>query len=96
MTFVELEAAALPRSLDEVDLAVINGNYALAAGLDPTTVLAREDASSTAAQTYANILVVKRGNENDPGIVALVKLLRSDKTRTFINTNYPGVVIPVF
>lgn len=96
LQFVELEAAAVPRQLDEVDLGVINGNNALAAGLDPTTVLAKEDPNSTAATTYANILVVKAGNENNPGILALIELLNSDKTREFINTNYPGAVIPVF
>ena len=96
LKFVEVEAAAVPRQLAEVDMGVINGNYALAAGLDPTTAVAREDPNSQAAQTYANILVVKAGMENDPGIMALVELLLSDKTRDFINENYPGVVIPVF
>ncbi|MCL2136115.1 MAG: MetQ/NlpA family ABC transporter substrate-binding protein [Coriobacteriia bacterium] len=96
LQFIELEAAAVPRQLDDVDLAVVNGNYALAADLDFTTVLATEDPTSDAAITYANILVVASGNESDPGIVALVDLLQSEKTRDFIETNYPGVVIPVF
>ncbi|MCL2632540.1 MAG: MetQ/NlpA family ABC transporter substrate-binding protein, partial [Coriobacteriia bacterium] len=91
-----LEAAAVPRQLDEVDLGVINGNVALTAGLDPSTVLVTEDPDSEAAQTYANVLVVAAGHEEDPGIVALIELLKSDKTRDFINENYPGVVIPMF
>lgn len=93
--FVELEAAAVPRQLAEVDLGVINGNVALAAGLDPLTVLASEDPTSTAAETYANILAVAPANVESPGIVALVELLKSEKTTAFINENYPGVVIPV-
>ena len=96
LQFVELEAAAVPRQLEEVDLGVINGNVALTAGLDPTTALVTEDPNSTAAQTYANVLVVAAGHENDPAIVALIELLSSEKTRTFIEENYPGVVIPMF
>ena len=94
--FLELDAAAVPRSLDEVDLGVVNGNNALAAGLDTSTVLAAEDPNSQAAKTYANVVVVKAGHENDPAIQALVKALTSDKTRQFINENYAGVVVPVF
>ncbi|MDR0459083.1 MAG: MetQ/NlpA family ABC transporter substrate-binding protein [Coriobacteriales bacterium] len=96
LKIIEVEAAAVPRQLAEVDLGVINGNVALSAGLDPSKVLVTEDPDSTAAQTYANILVVKAGNENNPAIKALVSLLHSEKTRTFINEKYPGVVIPVF
>jgi D-methionine transport system substrate-binding protein len=95
LEFVELDAATVPRQLAEVDLGVINGNVALAAGLDPQTVLASEDPTSAAADTYANILAVSPAHAEDPGIVALVTLLKSDKTRDFINTSYPGVVIPV-
>ncbi|MCL2339892.1 MAG: MetQ/NlpA family ABC transporter substrate-binding protein [Actinomycetia bacterium] len=96
LQFVELDAAAVPRELSEVALGVINGNNALAAGLDLKTALATEDPNSPAAQTYANILVVANGHQNDPGIRALATLLTSDKTRNFINEHYAGVVIPVF
>ena len=96
LKFAELEAAAIPAQLVDVDLGVINGNYVLSAGLDPTSVLASEDANSQAATTYANILVVNRGDENDPGIQALKKALTSEKARQFINNTYNGVVIPVF
>jgi D-methionine transport system substrate-binding protein len=94
--FVELEAASLPAQLPEVNLAVINGNYALSANLPTSSILATEDPASLAAQTYANIVAVKAGNENNPDIQALVKALTSAQTRTFINNNYDGVVVPVF
>ena len=96
LKFLEVDAAAVPRELVEVDLGVINGNNALAADLDPLTVLAVEDVASAAAQTYANILVVKSGSESDPGIQALIKALTSEETRDFITDTYSGVVVPVF
>ena len=80
-----------------MDLAVINGNYALDAGLNAATdALAVEDASGDAAQTYANLLGVKAGRENDPAIQALVKALQSDAVRDYINENYGGAVVPIF
>jgi D-methionine transport system substrate-binding protein len=94
--FVELEAASLPAQLPEVNLAVINGNYALSANLPTSSILATEDPASLAAQTYANIVAVKAGNESNPDIQALIKALTSAQTRTFINDNYDGVVVPVF
>ncbi|MCL1846905.1 MAG: MetQ/NlpA family ABC transporter substrate-binding protein [Coriobacteriia bacterium] len=96
LKFVELEAAVIPVQLPDVDLGIINGNFALAAGLDSGTILAKEDPNSQAAQTYANVLVVNAGNEDDPAVKALVKALTSDKCRKFINDTYQGVVIPVF
>jgi D-methionine transport system substrate-binding protein len=93
----EIEAAQLARALTDVDLAVINGNYAIEAGLKVgTDALAVEDKDSEAAQTYANIVAVKEGNENNEGIKALVKALKSDKVRNFINEKYEGAVIPLF
>ena len=93
----ELEAAQLPRSLDSLDLAVINGNYAMEAGFSVgKDALATEDASSEAAQTYANVLVVKEGNENDPAIQALYAALTSDKVKEYINSTYDGAVVPIF
>ncbi|NLG10815.1 MAG: ABC transporter substrate-binding protein [Coriobacteriaceae bacterium] len=96
LEFLEVEAAALPRGLEEVDLAVINGNFALAADLPTSLILATEDPDSLAATTYANCLVVKEGNEAAPAIKALIKALTSQQTRDFINERYQGVVVPVF
>ncbi len=94
---IGVEAAQLALALRDVDLAVINGNYAIQAGLNASTdALAVEDASGDAAQTYANILVVKEGNENDPAIQALVKALQSDEVRKFIEDTYDGAVVPIF
>ncbi|MDR2108318.1 MAG: MetQ/NlpA family ABC transporter substrate-binding protein [Coriobacteriales bacterium] len=96
LNFTEVEAAAVPVQLADVDLGVINGNYALGAGINPAAVLATEDAASQAAQTYANILVVRAGNEDDAGVKALLAALQSEETRAFIKMVYDGVIIPVF
>jgi len=93
----ELEAAQLTLTLQDVDLAVINGNYAIQAGLNATTdALATEDKNSDAAQTYANIICVKEGNENNPAVQELVKALKSDKVKAFIEEKYQGAVVPLF
>ena len=82
MQVEELEAAQLPRTLADVDYAVMNGNYALEAGFSVSKdALATEDANSEAAQTYANVLVVKEGNENNPGVQALLKALKSQEVK---------------
>lgn len=97
LQFSELEAAAVPRAVDDVDVAVINGNYAIEAGFDPTAnAIVKEDKDSEAAKPYANIVVVKEGNENLEKIQALIKALTSDEVRDFINKEYNGAVIPVF
>lgn len=97
LQFSELEAAAVPRAVDDVDAAVINGNYAIEAGFDPTAnAIVKEDKDSEAAKPYANIVVVKEGNENLEKIHALIKALTSDEVRDFINKEYNGAVIPVF
>lgn len=97
LQFSELEAAAVPRAVDDVDAAVINGNYAIEAGFDPTkNAIVKEDKDSEAAKPYANIVVVKEGNENLEKIQALIKALTSDEVRDFINKEYNGAVIPVF
>ena len=94
---VEMEAAQLPLSRTDVDLAVINGNYALDAGLNPTTdALAIEDASGDAAQYYANLVGVKEGNENSEAIKALLSVLQSEKVKEYINATYSGAVVPIF
>lgn len=93
----EIEAAQLPRTVQDVDFAVINGNYAMEAGFSVgKDALATEDATSEAAQTYANVLVVKEGNENNPAIQALLAALQSDKVRDYINETYDGAVMPIF
>lgn len=97
LQFQEMDAAMLPQTIEEVDFSIINSNYALDAGLNPTTdALATEDAQSDAAQAYANIIAVKEGNENNEAIKALVAALQSDEIREFIETNYNGSVVPMF
>ena len=94
---VEMEAAQLVNSLPDVDLAVINGNYALLGGLNASSdALAIESADGDAAQTYANIIAVKEGNEKDPGVLALIKALQSDAVRDYITATYGGAVVPIF
>ncbi|MDR2478313.1 MAG: MetQ/NlpA family ABC transporter substrate-binding protein [Treponema sp.] len=92
--FQELEAAQLPRSLQDVDAAAINGNYALQAGLNPLRdSLIIEGADSP----YVNIVVVQKGNELNPKVVALRNALLSSKVRDYINTKWAdGSVVPVF
>lgn len=94
--FVEVEAAAAPATLAEVDFAVINGNYALSAGLTADDLVASEDPDSLAADTYANIVAVKAGSENDPAVKALVKALTSESVRKFIEEEFAGAVVVVF
>ena len=92
----ELEAAQLPRSLDSLDLAVINGNYALQAGLNAADALAVESTDGEAAQAYVNVLVVKEGREEDPAILALVDALKSDEVKAYMEETWPGAVVPMF
>ena len=94
---VEMEAAQIAGVKDSVALMVLNGNYALLAGLNAgTDAIAVEDASSLAAQTYANILVVKEGNEKTAKTEALKKALLSSEVKDFINNTYKGAVVPIF
>jgi ABC-type metal ion transport system, periplasmic component/surface antigen len=92
----EIEAAQIARALGDVDLGVINGNYAIEAKLSLSDALAVETSDSLAAKTYANIVVVNKGHEKDAKIQALVKALQSDAVRQFIKDNYKGAVVPVF
>lgn len=93
LTFVEVEAATIPSIVSEVDLAVINSNYALGAGYNPVTdSLAIESSDSP----YVNVLVVKEGNEENPAIQALVEALHSDTIRTYIEDTFDGAVVPAF
>ncbi|MFE1861835.1 MetQ/NlpA family ABC transporter substrate-binding protein [Streptomyces anandii] len=94
LEFKELEAAQLPRSLGDVDAAVINGNYALEAKLSP----AKDAIAAEAAKDnpYANFLAVKKGDENDPRVKKLAKLLTSPEVKKFIEDKYDGAVVPAF
>lgn len=97
LKFEELEAAQLPRVLEEVGIAVINGNYALEAGLNPAeNALYLEDATKEASKKYHNVLAVKKGNEDSEKIKALTNALTSDKVKKFIEEKYNGSVIPTF
>ena len=97
LDFIEIDPAQLARSLQDVDLAVINGNYALQAGLDAAAdALAKEEAESDAAKEYPNVLVVRESDTERPEIKALVDALQSDEVRDFINENYQGSVVPLF
>ena len=91
----ELEAAQVSRVKDEVAFVVLNGNYALEAGFSVAhDAVAYETSASTAAKTYVNVLVVKEGNENNEGIQALAKVLKSDEIKQFITDTYDGAVVP--
>lgn len=90
--FKEVEAAQLPNVLQDVDYAVINCNYAIDAGLNPTEdALGIEGASSA----YVNILCVKEGNENEPVVKALAAALSSKEVANYIDTAFNGAVVPV-
>ncbi|MPY48699.1 MetQ/NlpA family ABC transporter substrate-binding protein [Streptomyces acidicola] len=94
LKFKELEAAQTPRSLDDVDAAVVNGNYAIEADLKPA-----EDAlvlESPKNNPYGNFLAVKEGNEKDPRVTKLAKLLTSPEVKKFIEDKYAGSVLPSF
>ena len=93
---VEMEAAQLPRVLSTMDMAVINGNYAIDAGLSLDDAIAVEANDSEAAKTYANVVVVANGNENSEKIQALVNALKSDKVKQFMEETYGGAVVPLF
>ena len=97
LDIVELEAAQLPRSLQDVDMAVINGNYSLQAGLSiAEDSIAHEEDDSAARETYVNVLCVKEGHENDEAIQALAKALKSDEVKKFMEEKYAGGVVPLF
>ena len=89
----EIEAAQLVRALPDVDIAIINGNYAILGGLKVANALAVEAANSAAATTYANILAIRTGDEKRPELQALYKALCSDKIKEFMKTKYEGAVL---
>ena len=93
LQFVELEGAQIPRTLDDVDIAAISTNFILDLGMSVAKdALLLEDANSP----YANIIVTKAGNENNPKIKALIDAVLSPDTKNFIITRYKGEVIPAF
>ncbi len=97
ISFKEIESAQTPLVLKDVDFAVINGNYAMQAGLNvQKDELLIEDAKSVGAETYANILVVKEENKDSDKTKALVKAITSDEVKRFMEEKYSGAVIPVF
>lgn len=96
LDIVELEAAQLPRSLADGDIAVINGNYAIEAGLKVSDALATEDSQSLAATTYGNVVAVREGDEETPATKALVEALTSPEVKQFIEDTYEGAVVPMF
>lgn len=96
LEIVEMEAAAIPSAVQDVDFAVINGNYAIGAGIDTSTALANEDAAGEAAQLYANIVACREGDESSAKIQALVAALSTEKVANYINETYNGSVVPAF
>ena len=92
---VELTANLLTSTLQDLDVAVINGNYAIPAGLKVSDALAVEDSNSVGATTYGNVIAVQNGHENDEKIQALVNALKSDEVTQFIEENYEGAVVPL-
>lgn len=92
----EVEAAQIPRSIEDVDVAVINGNYAIDAGFKVSDALAVEDSQSIAATTYGNVIAVREGHENDEAIKALVEALQSDEVKAYIESTYEGAVVPLY
>lgn len=96
---VTVQADTVPAQLSNSDagtIAVINGNYALAAGLKIADALATEDVSGDAAQTYANIIAVRAGEETSAKIAALVAALKTEAVKAYINDSYAGAVVPMF
>lgn len=94
LKFKEIEAAQLVRALPDVDVAVINGNYAIDGGLKVSDALAVEASDSVAAATYANVVAIRKGDENREDLKALLAALKSDKVRQYINDTYEGAVLP--
>ena len=96
LELVEMEAAQLPLSLGSLDIAVINGNYALSGGLSISDALAIEEADSLAAETYQNVVAVRNGDETRPELQTLIEVLNSQEIADYINETFEGAVAPVF
>ncbi|NCC77842.1 MAG: metal ABC transporter substrate-binding protein [Clostridia bacterium] len=93
LKFTEVEAAQIARALPDVDAGVVNGNYAIEAGLTMADALAAEAADSIAAQTFGNILTIREGDETRPELVALADALKSQAVKDFIASQYAGSVV---
>ena len=91
-----MEAALIPRTMSDCDIAIINGNYALQAGMNVADALAAETADSLAAQTYANVVAVRAGDESSEKIKALVEALCSPEVKEYIDATYNGAVVALF
>ena len=96
LDILEVEAAQVPRSLPDVDVAVINGNYAIEAGLKVSDALAVEASDSEAATTCDNVVAVKEGKEEDAKTKALMEALTSDAVKEYMEQTYEGAVVPLF
>ena len=96
LNITEMNAEAIPHNLPDVAFGIINGNYALQAGLTGNDALASEDAESDAAQTYANIIACRNGDESSDKIQALITALTSETCREYIESTYNGAVVPIF
>lgn len=95
LKFVEMDAAQIPRAIKDTDLAIVNGNYALDAGLNLDDALLIESSDSTTAQTYANVIAVRAGEENTEKTKVIVKILTSDETKQYIQDSFNGAVLPI-
>jgi D-methionine transport system substrate-binding protein len=93
---IEIAAAQLPRSLQDVDVAVINGNYALEAGYRVKDALAVESADSLAAETYGNIIAVREKDKDNQTLKTVIEVLKSEKVKKYIEETFEGDVIPLF
>ncbi|MDN6639173.1 MAG: MetQ/NlpA family ABC transporter substrate-binding protein [Tetragenococcus sp.] len=97
LEITELEASQIARTVEDVDLAVINGNYAVEGGFDvQDDALEIEEEGSEAADTYANIVAVRNGDEDDPAIEALIEAMQSDQVKDYMDEEYQGAVVPLF
>ena len=93
LRFTEVEAAQVPRTIDDVDLAIVNSNYAIGVGLNPvkdSIYLESKDSP------YAVVVAARQGDENKPAVQALVKALKTDKVKKFMLDTYAGGVVPVW
>lgn len=95
LQFNELEAAQVSHSLQDVDFAIINGNYALEAGLNVSDALAVEANNGVVAEQYGNIIAVKAGNEDSAKIKALIEACQDASVKTYIEDTYAGAVVPL-
>lgn len=93
---IEMEAAQVARAVADADFVVLNGNYALQADFNvEEDALAKEESDSEAAQTYANIVAVREGDEERPEIKTLIEVLKSDEIKSYIESTYAGAVLPI-